>query len=269
MKTKFSSIFWGLALILVGGFLLGLQLGYFQDLAEQTWMLIFAAASVLFFATYFVNGIQAWGWLFPACIFAALSGTLYIVDTSTPDEWIATLIVGSVAIPFIVAYFLDRSRWALLIPAFILSFVAFIPPLSQILRGEVMGSFIVGMIGLPFLVTYLASPKNWWAIIPGGTMLSIAVMIALTSVRLGFDAGSFAVGVMFLGWALTFALLWLRRTQGAFEWAKYPAIALGIVACIMFLITSGLEIFWSLGLIIAGLVIIYFNLRPRGERTGS
>ncbi len=90
-----------------------------------------------------------------------------------------------------VGYLLNRSRWGLLIPAFILGSVAIIPPLSLSLVDEWMGAFVVGMIGLPFLVVYLVSPRAFWAIFPAGVMLSIAVMIALTGLRFSFDAGTF------------------------------------------------------------------------------
>ena len=96
-------------------------------------------------------------------------------------------------------------------------------------------------------------------------MLSIAVMIGLTGLRLGFDAGSFAVGVMFLGWAATFSIAWLRRNMHATNWAKYPAGVMAVLAFIMFMVTAGLEVFWSIGLIIAGIVIILLGLRPHRE----
>lgn len=263
MKNKISSLLFGLFLILAGGYALAIQLGYIQNLAEQTWMVVFAAASILFWIIYFVSGIRNWGWLFPACIFAALAGTLYIVDSAIRDEWIATIILCSVAIPFVIGYLLDRSRWGLLIPAYVLGFVAFIPSLSTAIAGQWVGSFIVVMIGLPFLVVYLVAPKAWWAIFPAGSLLSVGVMIALTSLSLGFDAGTFAVGVMFLGLALTFWLVWLRRAKIPTSWAKYLALVMICLAFVLFMITAGFEFFWPLALIIAGLVMLLFSLRPK------
>ena len=119
------------------------------------------------------------------------------------------------------------------------------------------------MIGLPFLVVYLVAPKAWWAIFPAGSLLSVGVMIALTSLSLGFDAGTFAVGVMFLGLALTFWLVWLRRAKIPTSWAKYLALVMICLAFVLFMITAGFEFFWPLALIIAGLVMLLFSLRPK------
>lgn len=259
MKTNFSSVLWGIVLMLVGGFVLAKEMGYLAGFSTTTWMLIFAGASLLFFITYFVNGFRAWTWLFPACIFAALSGTLFIVNSSIPGEWVATLVVGSVAIPFVVAFLLDRSRMWALIPAFILTFVAFIPPLSNLLGGDALGAFIVALLGLPFIAAHFITPKAWWGIIPGGILLSIALMIALSNLL----PGETAVAIMFVGWMLTFGLLWLKRNLYASEWAKYPAIVMGILALIMFFISYNLVTFWAIALIVAGVVMLVIGLRQR------
>jgi hypothetical protein len=263
MKPKLSSIILGLLLIIAGIFALANQMGYIQELSPTTWILVFAATSIVFFVAYFLSGIQAWGWLFPAFIFAALAGVMAITESTVPDEWIATLVVGSVALPFIIAFLLDRSRWWAWIPALILLFVALIPPLTTVMNGDLVGALIIAMIGLPFLVVYLVSPKSWWALIPGGIMLGIAVMIPLSSVKVGGETGTFGVAVMFLVWALTFGVLWLRRAQHDTDWAKYPTVPLAGVAVLMLFITTGFEYVWTIGLIIAGLVLLLSAILQR------
>jgi hypothetical protein len=112
------------------------------------------------------------------------------------------------------------------------------------------------MLGLPFIIANFMTPKVWWGIIPGGIFFSIAAMVALTH----FINSDISVAVMFLGWTLTFGYLWLRQAR---EWAKYPAMVMGILACLMLLISKGLENYWAIGLIVAGLVVIFLILRPR------
>lgn len=266
MKPKLSSIILGMVLILAGLFALANQMGYLKDLSPTTWIIVFAATSILFFVAYFASGIQSWGWLFPACIFAALSGTIAITESTIVDEWIATLVLGSVAIPFFIAFLLDRSRKWALIPGLILIFIALVPPLATMMRDDWVGAMIVTMIGLPFLVVYLVAPKNWWAIIPGGIMLSIALMILLSEVQVGSEEGTFGVAVMFVGWSITFGVLWLRRNLHGTDWAKYPALALAGVAVIMIFVTTGVEYLWAIGLIIAGLALLLSGiLRRRGQ----
>jgi hypothetical protein len=259
MKTNISSILGGLILMIIGGFALAYQSGYLTILPITSWALIFAATSAFFFIAYFVNGFRAWGWLFPACIFAAVSGTISIVNLHIPGEWIPTLMIGSVAVPFIAAYLIDRTRTWALIPAYVLGLIALILPLENILGSDAIGAFIIAMIGLPFVANYLITPRAWWSIIPGGILLSIGVMIAVSNTI----NSEISVALMFLGWMATFGLVWKRSRLHAAEWAKYPAVVMGILACIMFLIATGLETFWAIGLIAAGLVLVIMNLRER------
>ncbi len=263
MKKQLPTIILGLVLIIAGIYAMLNQLGYLEDLSPTSAIVAFALASALFFVIYFVSGIQNWGWLFPAFILAALAGTIAIVDTAVPEEWIATLILGSVAVPFLVAFLLDRSRTWALVPAFILVFIAIIPGMSTLTTGEWLGALIVAVIGLPFIVVYMLAPNNWWAIIPGGFMVSIAAMILLTTLQLPGDEDALAVVVMFLGWAATFGILWLRRSLHDTDWAKYPALALTGVAVIMALLTLGFQYAWAVALILLGIGMVLYSLRKR------
>ncbi len=82
MKRNVSSIFWGLLFILAGVALLANQMGWvnFSLVSTNTWVYIFAGLSLVFFISYFVNGLDKWGWLFPALIFAAISLTIWMSD---------------------------------------------------------------------------------------------------------------------------------------------------------------------------------------------
>lgn len=255
MKPKLSSLFAGLVLIIVGILVLANDMSFLEGLSATTWMLIFAGSSALFLVAYIARGVHAWGWLFPVSIFAGLSGTMAISNSPGASQWIPTLIVGSVAVPFIAAFLLDRSRAWALFPTFVLVFVAFIPLMDSLFGENAIGAFVLAMIGMPFIIVHLISPKAWWGIIPGGLLLSISVMVALTN----FNNDDISVAVMFIGWMLTFGYVWLRLAKA---WAKYPATVFGILACLMALISLRLEAYWSIGLIVAGLVLIILNLRP-------
>jgi hypothetical protein len=258
MKPNFSSLLLGLGLIAVGGFAFANQANHFENLTPQTWISIFAISGALFFAAYFLNGIRAWGWLFPACISLALSGSIALSEYSTADAWIPTLMMGSVSIPFFVAYLLGPSRTWALIPASIIAFISVIPLLDKVLKGEMMGAFIVAAIGLFFAVAYLMSPKNWWAIIPGGILFGISLLIAFES---SLPNGG-SVVLLFFVWMLTFGIIWKREEH---SWARIPVIVTGVLASIMLLVTLGLEDYWALGLIVAGVALIATNLFRRTQ----
>jgi hypothetical protein len=75
------------------------------------WIVTFAALSALFFFAYFVNGVRAWTWLFPACIFTALSETAFVIGFDMiNDLWALVFGLVSLVIPFLVGYFIDHPR---------------------------------------------------------------------------------------------------------------------------------------------------------------
>ncbi|MBI5351492.1 MAG: hypothetical protein HZB50_02510 [Chloroflexi bacterium] len=256
MKPKYSNLFAGIVLILLGAFIFTEQMGYVQELSPRTGMLVFAFASLFFLAIYFLNGIQKWGWLFPAFIFAALSGVLAIVSAELYETLIPALILSSIAIPFLVAFLLNHSRRWALIPFFILALIGLVPALSNMFNGDAMGSLILGMLGVSFLVAYFTIPSAWWGIIPAGFFLSISVMIAANN----FIDGSLSVALMFSGWALTSIILWKRHRL---QLASFFAIALIVLTGIMLLISVGLQSIIPVLSIMAGLGLVYLAWRPR------
>jgi hypothetical protein len=165
-------------------------------------------------------------------------------------------ILGSLALPFYIGFGLDRRRWWLLIPAYILTFVTIILTTdaliahsilrtggaSKILMAFSSGAGIMFMLALPFFVAYFWSKKNWWALIPAGGFTSIGLMILLQFLDSYSDKNTgIFIGVMLLGVAATFAVLWLRRKNQPTDWAKYPAVGLFVAAALTFVVGDG----WS------------------------
>ena len=115
---------------------------------------------------------------------------------------------------------------------------------------------LVIVIGLAFLLIFVTNFKNWWALIPAGVMLSLAAMLLL-----GFESG----GVFLIGLGVTFGVLGFVPTEhGRMRWAFIPAVVLILVG--VFVTLAAYELFdllWPLGLIAAGLIIIYFVIRTR------
>ena len=59
MKNRRSSLFWGVTLLLVGGFFLARNAGLIPDFADNVWTLILGAAALVFFFGYLLSG---WHW---------------------------------------------------------------------------------------------------------------------------------------------------------------------------------------------------------------
>ncbi len=223
MKIKFDNILWGLLLILAGGFALAQQQGWIGMLSEQVWMVVFAVLSVIFFVRYFTAGLRHWGWLFPACLFAAVAVSVYLSENGVKEAWLAAAVFIAIAIPFLVAFFLDmRKSWWALIPSFIMLVLCVVVFYEASLPGELIGALIMFSVAIPFAVVYLTNRQKTWALIPASTsaLIGITTLLSLYSTRW---VGAFVP----IAISLPFFYVYLRNQQQ--WWALIPA---GIMASI-------------------------------------
>jgi len=257
MKSKLINIFWGIVLLTVSGILVAEALGYisFGSVTGRDWAMAFGIASAAFFLTYFLSGVKQWGWLFPALICAAMGW--YNVRTGRFFDPLSLdwPMLAALAIPFYVGFALDRKRWGLLIPAYILTVPAFIDFSNEMITGLnlVTGAnrtfllmFFTGagqmfLFALPFFVIYLRSKKSWWALMPAGGFTSIGLMMVLSILipnRQNALTGVYNATLL-LGFAATLGGLWLRRATQPTDWAKYPAAGLLVLAVAAFILGKG------------------------------
>ena len=133
MKEKIIYIFWGVVFLLAG---VGLLTGYidFLEIPDQTWFIVEIVLSAAFIVTYFLDGTKKWGWLLPAFVFAGmavdLSAELYHTFQSQPN---GVPIMITIAMWFLIGFLIDRKRWGLLIPAYVLIIAAVETAINTIL----------------------------------------------------------------------------------------------------------------------------------------
>ena len=129
------------------------------------------------------------------------------------------------------------------------------------LPGDVSGVIAMGGIGLAFLLVFLINFANWWALIPAGVLLSSAAALLLSVISPGLESG----GLFLVGLGLTFGVIGLVPTeQGRMRWAFIPAIVLLVIGFVVLIASFNLfALIWPLGLIGAGVFIIYFVIRGR------
>ena len=110
MKSN-APLFVGLAIIVLAIFSI---LDYFKTpfhMSSLLWIVAFATDSAIFFFAYLVNGLRAWKWLFPACIFSALSETVLILSADgINNAWALVFMLASLIIPSLVGYYINRPR---------------------------------------------------------------------------------------------------------------------------------------------------------------
>lgn len=216
MKNNRSTLVWGAILIVLGG--LGI-LQHFLPYAFRNdpafWALAFGGASIVFFAVYFISGIRNWGWLFPAMIFAALSGIMVLVFQGIDTPIIASLILGAIGLPFVAGYVIEKGKaWGLLIPAWILCMLAVLIGLEDVVSGDLVGTGVLAAIGMPFLFVFIRNRTQWWALIPG------IFMTAMALVTLVSENGMLAGVITMLGMGLPFIIIYLMDNNK--WWALIP-----------------------------------------------
>ena len=228
MKRNTSNIFWGVLLILAGAALLTDRMGWvnFRLFSTNTWVYIFAGLGLVFLLGYFINGLQKWGWLFPALICAAISLTIWMSDREMHSALVGMPILLSLALPFYVGFAFNRKTWGLLIPAWVMTVLAFVALTADRVEGSLSGALFLFAVAAPFLLVYLLNRARWWALIPAWVMFILGTITLLSA-----HVNGNLIGALFLyAVALPFLLVYLRdRTR---RWALIPAIAVGLVGTI-------------------------------------
>ncbi len=228
MRGKLSSIFWGLIFIIAGGLILADRLSWidFSQFSTNTWVYIFGAAGLVFLLGYFVSGFRNWGLLFPALILGSIGLTMWLSDRGVEGSILGMPILLAIAIPFYVGYLLDRKAWPLLIPAWVMTVIAFITWLGDKNQGPLIGALFMFAVTLPFLLVYLLDRSRWWALIPAWATFILGAVILISE---HVDGNLVAALIMF-GIALPFLVVYLRNRAN--RWALIPAMVLGAIGVI-------------------------------------
>jgi len=233
MRKNLARIFGGILLIAAGVVALLQTQGYLTDLAPNIWMIIFAGISVLSLAFYFISGVENWGLLFPAGIFAALAFLLGMVVKGEDNPAMAAPLFVGIGLPFVVAFLLDRKRnWWALIPTGVMAFLTVVLLVVENTPGEVIGAALFFILAITFGLVY-ATRRLVWAAIVAYVMLVLGFTPLIAMSQRPELAG---IVVMF-GIALPFLLIYLRSPEARW-WALIPGgitATVGLVVAIVLL----------------------------------
>jgi hypothetical protein len=181
IKLLSSRLLWGLVLIIGGALLLLDTFGIFQG-GALFWTVVSAFAGVLFLALY-ISDHNHWWALIPGTIFLAVSATIGLTSFLpgfSESNWSGVVILGGIALSFLLVYLAERGNWWALIPMGVLATIALVAFVdtgkSSLASG---GIFFLGL-GLTFALVALLpnsiGPMRW-AWIPAGILGVIGILL--------------------------------------------------------------------------------------------
>jgi hypothetical protein len=256
-STK-QGVIWGGLLIVFG--VLGL-LDSILDISLWVWVGALGILGIAVFAVY-LSDTSEWWPLIPAYILVSLAVFLAAVELEIlSGSYLGAIILGLIAVPFLLVYFLDRSQWWPLIPSYVLLLIAGMLVLIELglLEDAWTATFVLGGIGLPFLYVYFRNRENWWALIPAYVMLDIGIMVGLIDARVLRD--TIIPAYVFLSIALPFFVVYLNDTSK--WWSLIPGGVMGLMG-VIFLMTGNLfQYVVPILIILAGALILGRQLMTR------
>ncbi len=189
MKTKLSPLVWGILLILIGTLILLQTLDVLRFAIAVVWMVLFAIGGIGFLSVY-VTDREHWWALIPGTVLLAIAAVILLGETA-PQLGSAiggTLVVGAIALSFLLIYALHPGFWWALIPGGVMASVTVVTLIDAFNLPIDGGAVIMLGIGLTFvLLSFVRTEEGermWWALIPGGIMLLIGIFVAAEQVAL-------------------------------------------------------------------------------------
>ena len=203
------------------------------------------------FLVVFLQDRTKWWALIPAYVLFVNSVIIAVEEFGLIDDsWIATVILGSISLPFLVVFLRKRSQWWALIPFYILAALALMIPLIEIgvLGDAWVATFVLSAVALPFLVVFFRDRTNWWALIPSYVLLAIGLMVGLIDARVLVDL--VIPAYVMLSIAVPFFLVYfVNREQ---RWALIPGFIMGVMGLAFLVSTELFQYAFPAALILVG-----------------
>jgi hypothetical protein len=254
--SRSQSLVWGGLLIVFG--LMGLAESYLA-LSIWTWIGVLAASGVGVFAVFLSDRSERWP-LIPAYSLLVVAGLLTTIEFDLlQDPFVATYVLGAIALPFLYVYTQDRTQWWPLIPTYVLLSIALMIPLVElnIMRDAWVGSYVLSTIALPFIVIYLRDRQNWWALIPAYVLVSIGIMIGL--IEAGLLNDFLVPAYVMFAVAIPFLFVYFRNPSE--WWPLIPGGVMGLMGLGFLLSDRSTRLVAPILVILAGILIIARQLR--------
>jgi hypothetical protein len=184
-KVLTSSILWGSVLVIGGVLLLLDTTGVFKG-GALFWTIVLGIVGILFLWFYFTNRDHWWS-LIPGIILLGISATIGLTSFLPGfDEtnYVGTIILGSIALSFLLVYLGNRNNWWAIIPAGVMATIAVVATLSVVTSGLASGGIFFVGLGITFaLVAVFPNPigQMRWAWIPAGILGILGLILFVAS----------------------------------------------------------------------------------------
>ncbi|MEW5940092.1 MAG: hypothetical protein AB1750_10545 [Chloroflexota bacterium] len=190
MKRLDPAVIVGLALILLGGLFALQQLDIIEDVGDTFFGAAFLIGGLFFLIAYFTG---SWWGAIPGCTLAGIGALILLPDSL--EEFGGAVFLGGVALAFWLVYLSARvERWWALIPAGVLTTLAFVSFAPQFVSGEATGGIFFLGLALTFaLVAWLAHMR--WAWIPAAVLCALGLVVMLAA----GDVGAYLWAAVLIG----------------------------------------------------------------------
>jgi hypothetical protein len=147
--------------------------------------LIISLVGLPFVAVFLLDRSRWWA-LIPGYVLFSVALLVLVQGLNwMSGAWLPSFILGTIALPFIVVFLINRENWWALIPAYVLVSLALMLSLisSGILADSLVAVYVLLSIALPFFVVYVIDRRQWWALIPGGinALIGLSILVAAES----------------------------------------------------------------------------------------
>jgi hypothetical protein len=253
IRTRISTLYWGILLIAVGIVFLIYELGSTINPTNQQWSIIMAAGSALFLLGYLIGDKRHWWVLFPSAGLAVGAMAIWFDnrDMADSDNLVGGLTMIIMSIPFWVALLVDRdkNKWAL-IPGSILLVLGLLLLFFED-QNETFAFLVLFLPAVAFFLLFLFTRKHWWPLIPAYVLAAVSVIILLEDQVLDEIIGSYVMFAI----ALPFFVVFLANRKN--WWALIPAYVLSAIGLIV-LVAGGSEQDWIATLVMFLIAFPFF-----------
>ena len=188
MRILSSRLLWGFILVIGGVLLLLDTFGIFKA-GGIFWTIILGIVGLLFLSIYITDHDHWWA-LIPGIIFLSIVATiaLYTFLPGFSDTNLGgTIILGGIALSFLLVYLAERGNWWAIIPAGVMATIAIVAVLDTSTSSLASGGIFFLGLGITFiLVAILPNPVGQmrWAWIPAGILGVMGILILIAAENL-------------------------------------------------------------------------------------